>query len=120
MKGGNSRTGSKSTDSKLAVKKNGGGVTKPARNTAWFHKLKTPPPPDEFLVFLRDFVRKQFNKELHDNKPLSAAIMAKAACSKWKTMSDAEKASYAAEAQRLKTAYYENHVLTEKLKALNM
>lgn len=67
-----------------------------------------------FFVFLEEF-RKQFHK---DHPDVDKAGSAKAGSSKWKTMSDAEKAPYAAEAARRKAAYYEN-LVTEKLNTLN-
>jgi high mobility group protein B1 len=105
MKGGKSRTESKRADPKLAVNKKAGGATKPARaakGKAAKDPNKPKRPPSAFFVFMEDF-RKQFNKENPDNKAVSA--VGKAAGAKWKTMSDAEKAPYAAKAEKRKADY---------------
>ncbi|PNX63605.1 HMG1 protein, partial [Trifolium pratense] len=51
----------------------------------------------------REEFRKQFNKENPDNRAVSA--VGKAAGAKWKSLSDADKAPYAAKAEKRKAEY---------------
>ncbi|XP_061356570.1 HMG1/2-like protein [Gastrolobium bilobum] len=109
MKGGKSKAESKRADAKLSVNKKGGAATKPARKPAKGKAAKDPNkpkrPPSAFFVFMEEF-RKQFNKEHPDNKAVSA--VGKAAGAKWKTMSDADKAPYAAKSEKRKAEYEKN------------
>ncbi|GMY28084.1 HMG1/2-like protein [Fagus crenata] len=107
MKGAKSRSESKKADSKLSVNKKGGASTKPAARKGKAAKDPNKPkrPPSAFFVFMEDF-RKQFNKEHPDNKSVSA--VGKAAGAKWKSLTDAEKAPYAAKAEKRKADYEKN------------
>ncbi|KAI4336695.1 hypothetical protein L6164_015188 [Bauhinia variegata] len=106
MKGGKSKAESKKADAKLAVNKKGGPATKAGRKQSKGKAAKDPNkpkrPPSAFFVFMEEF-RKQFNKEHPDNKSVSA--VGKAAGAKWKSLSDAEKAPYAAKAEKRKAEY---------------
>ena len=109
MKGGKSKTESKRADAKLAVNKKGSAATKAGKQTSKKKAVKDPNkpkrPPSAFFVFMEEF-RKQFNKEHPENKAVSA--VGKAAGAKWKTMSEAEKAPYAAKAEKRKAEYEKN------------
>ena len=59
-------------------------------------------PPSAFFVFLEEF-RKSY-KEAHPNTK-SVSVVGKAGGEKWKALSEAEKAPYAAKAAKRKTEY---------------
>ncbi|XP_004500864.1 HMG1/2-like protein [Cicer arietinum] len=109
MKGGKSKGESKKADAKLAVNKKGAAATKGGRKPAKGKEPKDPNrpkrPPSAFFVFMEEF-RKQFNKENPDNRAVSA--VGKAAGAKWKSLTDAEKAPYAAKAEKRKAEYEKN------------
>ncbi|MQI32230.1 hypothetical protein EI016_23865 [Escherichia coli] len=109
MKGAKSKTASKKADAKLAVNKKGAAATKGGRKPAKGKAAKDPNkpkrPPSAFFVFMAEF-RTQFNKDHPENKAVSA--VGKAAGAKWKTMSDAEKAPFAAKAEKRKADYEKN------------
>ncbi|CAI8600214.1 unnamed protein product [Vicia faba] len=106
MKGGKSKGESKKAETKLAVNKKGAAATKGGKKPAKGKEPKDPNkpkrPPSAFFVFMEDF-RKQFKKENPDNKAVSA--VGKAAGVKWKSLTDAEKAPYAAKAEKRKAEY---------------
>nr|AFK36584.1 unknown [Medicago truncatula] len=106
MKGAKSKGESKKADAKLAVNKKGAVATKGGRKPAKGKEPKDPNkpkrPPSAFFVFMEDF-RKQFKKDNPDNKAVSA--VGKAAGAKWKSLSEAEKAPYAAKAEKRKAEY---------------
>jgi len=106
MKGAKSKGESKKADAKLAVNKKGAATTKGGRKPAKGKEPKDPNkpkrPPSAFFVFMEDF-RKQFKKDNPDNKAVSA--VGKAAGAKWKSLSEAEKAPYAAKAEKRKAEY---------------
>ncbi|KAL5073775.1 hypothetical protein RYX36_012759 [Vicia faba] len=94
------------SDVRLAVNKKGAAATKGGKKPAKGKEPKDPNkpkrPPSAFFVFMEDF-RKQFKKENPDNKAVSA--VGKAAGVKWKSLTDAEKAPYAAKAEKRKAEY---------------
>ncbi|KAK2392757.1 HMG1/2-like protein [Trifolium repens] len=106
MKGGKSKGESKKAETKLAVNKKGAPATKGGRKPAKGKEPKDPNKPKRpasaFFVFMEEF-RKQFNKENPDNRAVSA--VGKAAGAKWKSLSEAEKAPYAAKAEKRKAEY---------------
>uniref|UniRef100_A0A1J3K9N4 High mobility group B protein 4 n=1 Tax=Noccaea caerulescens TaxID=107243 RepID=A0A1J3K9N4_NOCCA len=95
MKGGETKAGAKSTDSRLKTrgKKAGKKVKDPN---------KPKRPPSAFFVFLEGF-RKEFNLANPDNKSVGA--VGKAAGAKWKSMTDEDKAPYQAKAATKKSDY---------------
>jgi high mobility group protein B1 len=98
MKGGKSKGESKKAETKLAVNKKGAPAIKGGRKPA---KGKKPERPgNDFFVFMEEF-----RKENPDNKVVSDVC--KAAVAKWKSLSEAEKAKYAATAEKT-TPEYEN------------
>ncbi|KAL3845892.1 hypothetical protein ACJIZ3_003295 [Penstemon smallii] len=98
MKGGKSKAStSKRGDGRLAVKKQ----TKKEKQAAK-DPNKPKRPPSAFFVFMEDF-RKSY-KEKHPNNK-SVAAVGKAGGEKWKSLSDEEKAPYAAEAEKRKEEY---------------
>ncbi|CAK9156307.1 unnamed protein product [Ilex paraguariensis] len=108
MKGGRSKTETKKADSKLSVKKRGAAAgskqtTKKAKPAKDPNKPKRP--ASAFFVFMEEF-RKQF-KEKHPNNK-SVSVVGKAGGDKWKSMSEAEKAPYAAKAEKRKAEYEKN------------
>ncbi|KAF7829475.1 HMG1/2-like protein [Senna tora] len=109
MKGAKSKSESKKPNAKLAVNKKGSAATKAGGRSSKGKAAKDPNkpkrPPSAFFVFMEEF-RKQFNKEHPENKAVSA--VGKAAGAKWKSMSDAEKAPYAAKAEKRKAEYEKN------------
>ncbi|KAK2446632.1 HMG1/2-like protein [Trifolium repens] len=106
MKGGKSKGESKKAETKLAVNKKGAPATKGGRKPAKGKEPKDPNKPKRpasaFFIFMEEF-RKQFNKENPDNRAVSA--VGKAAGAKWKSLSEAEKAPYAAKAEKRKAEY---------------
>ncbi|XP_045806325.1 HMG1/2-like protein [Trifolium pratense] len=106
MKGGKSKGESKKADAKLAVNKKAAPATKGGRKPAKGKEPKDPNKPKRpasaFFIFMEEF-RKQFNKENPDNRAVSA--VGKAAGAKWKSLSDADKAPYAAKAEKRKAEY---------------
>ncbi|PON90475.1 High mobility group box domain containing protein [Trema orientale] len=105
MKGAKSTT--KRTDTKLAVNKKAGAVTKGRKASKKAVKDPNKPkrPASAFFVFMEEF-RKQFNKENPNNKAVSA--VGKAAGAKWKSMSEADKQPYVAKAENRKAEYEKN------------
>ncbi|PON34295.1 High mobility group box domain containing protein [Parasponia andersonii] len=105
MKGAKST--SKRTDTKLAVNKKAGAVTKGRKASKKSVKDPNKPkrPASAFFVFMEEF-RKQFNKENPNNKAVSA--VGKAAGAKWKSMSEADKQPYVAKAENRKAEYEKN------------
>ncbi|XP_052191418.1 high mobility group B protein 3-like [Diospyros lotus] len=106
MKGGRSKAETKATDSKLSVKR-GAPSEKAGRKPAKKGKAAKDPnkpkrPASAFFVFMEEF-RKQY-KEKHPNNK-SVAAVGKAGGDKWKSLSDAEKAPFAAKAEKRKTEY---------------
>jgi len=105
MKGAKSKSDSKKSDSRLAVKKR----EAPAQKKAPAKKAKEAKDPNKpkrpasaFFVFMEDF-RKQY-KEKHPNNK-SVSVVGKAGGDKWKSMSDAEKAPFIAKAEKRKSEY---------------
>ncbi|KAI3778457.1 hypothetical protein L2E82_07765 [Cichorium intybus] len=96
MKGGKSSGATRKADPKLAVKKTA------AKGKAAKDPNKPKRPASAFFVFMEEF-RKQFKVENPENK--SVAAVGKAGGAKWKSMSDAEKAPYAAKADKRKKEY---------------
>ncbi len=93
-------TDSKSVDSRL--KRKGAGTGRKQAKKAATDPNKPKRPPSAFFVFMSDF-REQYKKENPNNK--SVAAVGKAGGSKWKSMSDAEKAPYIAKAEKKKEEY---------------
>ena len=91
------------------MNKKGGAATKAGTKTSKGKAAKDPNkpkrPPSAFFVHMEEY-RKQFNKEYPENKAVSA--VGKAVGAKWKTMSEAEKAPYAAKAEKQKVEYEKN------------
>ncbi|KAI3813672.1 hypothetical protein L1987_18401 [Smallanthus sonchifolius] len=105
MKGAKSKSESKKPDSRLAVKKR----EAPAKKKAPAKKAKEVKDPNKpkrpasaFFIFMEDF-RKQY-KEKHPNNK-SVSVVGKAGGEKWKSMSEAEKAPFAAKAEKRKSEY---------------
>ncbi|KAL3619825.1 HMG1/2-like protein [Castilleja foliolosa] len=97
MKGGSSKADTKKADSRLAVKK-------PTKKEAKAAKDPNKPkrPPSAFFVFMEDF-RKEFKKKHPSNK--SVAAVGKAGGTEWKSLSEEEKAPFAATAAKRKKEY---------------
>lgn len=99
MKGAKSKAETK--DSKLSVKKAAGKKSS--------KKDKDPNMPKRpgtaFFVFMEEF-REQYKEKHPGNK--SVAVVAKAGGSKWKSLTDAEKAPYVAKADKRKADYEKN------------
>ncbi|KAK2443602.1 high mobility group B1 [Trifolium repens] len=104
MKGGKSKGESKKAETKLAVNKKGAPATKGGRKPTKGKKpakgKKPERPGNDFFVFIEEF-----RKENPNNKAVSDVC--KAAVAKWKSLSEAEKAKYAATAEKT-TPEYEN------------
>ncbi|KAI3712781.1 hypothetical protein L1987_71346 [Smallanthus sonchifolius] len=105
MKGAKSKSESKKPDSRLAVKKR----EAPAKKKAPAKKAKEVKDPNKpkrpasaFFIFMEDF-RKQY-KEKHPNNK-SVSVVGKAGGEKWKSLSEAEKAPFAAKAEKRKSEY---------------
>ncbi|KAI3699300.1 hypothetical protein L2E82_43527 [Cichorium intybus] len=105
MKGGKSKSDTKKADSRLAVKKKAA----PAQRKAPAKKAKEAKDPNKpkrpasaFFIFMEDF-RKQY-KEKHPNNK-SVSVVGKAGGDKWKSLTTAEKAPYAAKAEKRKSEY---------------
>ncbi|CAI9301884.1 unnamed protein product [Lactuca saligna] len=96
MKGAKS---TKKADSKLTVKKTA------AKGKAAKDPNKPKRPASAFFVFMEDF-RKQYKEEHPDNK--SVAAVGKAGGTKWKSMSESEKAPFVAKADKRKKEYEKN------------
>ncbi|XP_019423915.1 PREDICTED: HMG1/2-like protein isoform X1 [Lupinus angustifolius] len=90
----------KPADSRL--KRKGAAVGRKQTKKAAKDPNKPKRPPSAFFVFMADF-REEFKKENPNNK--SVAAVGKACGSKWKEMSDAEKAPYVAKAAKKKEEY---------------
>ncbi|XBH94120.1 hypothetical protein VPH35_084953 [Triticum aestivum] len=86
------KAGSRAGDSRLAVKK----------SKAEKDPNKPKRPPSAFFVFMDTF-RKEYKEKHPDVKQVS--VIGKAGGEKWKSLSDAEKAPYAAKAEKLKAEY---------------
>lgn len=97
MKGEKSKVGSSKGDSRLAVKKQSKKDKKVAKDPN-----KPKRPPSAFFVFMEDF-RKQYKEQHPRNK--SVAAVGKAGGEKWKSMSEDEKASFVAQAEKRKEEY---------------
>ncbi|EPS70747.1 high mobility group family, partial [Genlisea aurea] len=97
MKGSKSKADSRKSDSRLAVKKQ----TKKEKRAAK-DPNKPKRPASAFFIFMEDF-RKHY-KEKHPNNK-SVAAVGKAGGDKWKSMSEEEKAPYAAKAGKRKEEY---------------
>uniref|UniRef100_A0A6M2F1P0 HMG box domain-containing protein n=1 Tax=Populus davidiana TaxID=266767 RepID=A0A6M2F1P0_9ROSI len=100
MKGGRSKSDSRNNDSKL--KRKGAGAGTKASKKAAKDPNKPKRPASAFFVFMEDF-RKQY-KESHPNNK-SVAAVGKAGGDKWKSLSEAEKAPFAAKAEKRKFEY---------------
>ncbi|XP_010526845.1 PREDICTED: high mobility group B protein 4-like [Tarenaya hassleriana] len=98
MKGGQSKSEAKSTDTRLKTR--GRKAGKKAKDPN-----KPKRPPSAFFVFLEEF-RREFNKANPTNK--SVAAVGKAAGGKWKSMSEEDKAPYVAKAETRKSEYVKN------------
>ncbi|KAL3514874.1 hypothetical protein ACH5RR_027591 [Cinchona calisaya] len=94
MKGGKSKTGS---ESKLGVKR---GKQKREKKAKDPNKPKRP--PTAFLIFMEGF-RKQFKEKNPESK--SVAAVSKAGGGEWKSLTEEEKASYKATADKRKQEY---------------
>ncbi|KAM7474945.1 hypothetical protein LguiB_022188 [Lonicera macranthoides] len=101
------RRSSRLTGSELAVKKRDEKAGKQAakKTEAVTDPDKPKRPASAFFVFMEDF-RKQHKEEHPDNK--SVSVVGKAGGDKWKLMSDAEKASFVAKAEKRKVEYEKN------------
>ncbi|KAK7250762.1 hypothetical protein RIF29_33420 [Crotalaria pallida] len=95
-----SKADSKPADNKL--KRKGAGTGSKQSKKAAKDPNKPKRPPSAFFVFMSEF-REQYKKEHPQNK--SVAVVSKAGGSKWSSMSDAEKAPYAARAGKKKEEY---------------
>ncbi|XP_059633734.1 HMG1/2-like protein [Cornus florida] len=102
MKGRKSKSESKKSDTKLSVNT---APAKSSKRKAAVDPNKPKRPASAFFVFLEDF-RKQFKEKNPNNKLVSA--VGKAAGSKWKAMSDAEKAPYVSKSEQRKKDYEKN------------
>ncbi|MCL7026416.1 hypothetical protein MKW94_029464 [Papaver nudicaule] len=108
MKGAKSKTSTtKKSDPKLAVKRKAPASERAGKKPAKKEKPTKDPnkpkrPASAFFVFMEEF-RQTFKKEHPNNK--SVAVVGKAGGDKWKSLSDAEKAPYAAKAEKRKTEY---------------
>ncbi|KAL9356813.1 hypothetical protein Peur_050066 [Populus x canadensis] len=100
MKGGRSKSDSRNNDAKL--KRKGAGAGTKASKKAAKDPNKPKRPASAFFVFMEDF-RKQY-KESHPNNK-SVAAVGKAGGDKWKSLSEAEKAPFAAKAEKRKFEY---------------
>ncbi|XP_010539785.1 PREDICTED: high mobility group B protein 2-like [Tarenaya hassleriana] len=100
MKGGKSKTDTRS--SKLSVNKK---PAKGGRGKAAKDPSKPKRPASAFFVFMEEF-REQFKKDHPKNK--SVAAVGKAAGEKWKSMSEEDKAPYVAKAEKRKQEYEKN------------
>ncbi|KAL4569090.1 hypothetical protein LXL04_024718 [Taraxacum kok-saghyz] len=122
MKGGKSKSDTKKADSRLAVKKKAAPAPKkaPAKKAKEAKDPNKPKrPASAFFVFIdvgfvpfadpldfdrnREDFRKQY-KEKHPNNK-SVSVVGKAGGDKWKSLSAAEKAPYAAKAEKRKAEY---------------
>ncbi|KAJ7944053.1 High mobility group protein 2 [Quillaja saponaria] len=102
MKGPRSKAEPKKTDNKLKQKSAGAGK-KPAKKEKLVKDPNKPKrPPSAFFVFMAEF-REQFKKDHPNNKAVS--VVGKAAGSKWKSLSAADKAPYQAKADKMKKEY---------------
>ncbi|KAI5590232.1 hypothetical protein BDE02_05G215700 [Populus trichocarpa] len=113
MKGGRSKSDTKSA--KLSVTKKptkGGGGAAAARKSGKAAKDPNKPkrPASAFFVFMEEF-REQYKREHPKNK--SVAAVGKAGGDKWKSLSEAEKAPFVAKADKRKVEY------EKKMKAYN-
>uniref|UniRef100_A0A2K2AMD2 HMG box domain-containing protein n=1 Tax=Populus trichocarpa TaxID=3694 RepID=A0A2K2AMD2_POPTR len=102
MKGGRSKSDTKSA--KLSVTKKptkGGGGGAAARKSGKAAKDPNKPkrPASAFFVFMEEF-REQYKREHPKNK--SVAAVGKAGGDKWKSLSEAEKAPFVAKADKRK------------------
>jgi high mobility group protein B3 len=106
MKGGKSKSQTKNVA--LSVNKRG-AAAKPRKSTKKDKKAKDPNKPKRpasaFFIFMEEF-RQQY-KEKHPNNK-SVSVVGKAGGDKWKSLSDAEKAPYAAKAEKRKAEYEKN------------
>ncbi|KAK2988228.1 hypothetical protein RJ640_020710 [Escallonia rubra] len=102
MKGGKSNAGSTKAESKLSVKKGSAAAAKTKKSKRAKDPNKPKRPASAYFIFLEDF-RKEY-KEQHPNDRGVAAV-GKAAGAKWQSLSDAEKAPYAAKAEKRKKEY---------------
>ncbi|XP_057448928.1 HMG1/2-like protein [Lotus japonicus] len=91
---------SKPADSRL--KRKGAGTGRKQTKKAAKDPNKPKRPSSAFFVYMSEF-RTQFKKDNPNNK--SVAAVGKAAGSKWKSMTDAEKAPYVARAEKAKEEY---------------
>ncbi|KAK4261663.1 hypothetical protein QN277_004627 [Acacia crassicarpa] len=92
------------------LKRKGAGVGRKRRRAAK-DPNKPKRPPSAFFVFMSEF-REQYKKEHPDNKSVTA--VGKAGGNEWRSMSDADKAPYVAQAQKKKAEY------EKTIKAYNM
>ncbi|CAL0314271.1 unnamed protein product [Lupinus luteus] len=105
----------KPADSRL--KRKGAGAGRKQTKKAAKDPNKPKRPPSAFFVFMAEF-REEFKKENPNNK--SVAAVGKACGSKWKELTDAEKAPYVAKAAKKKEEYektlraYTNGLATSK------
>ncbi|CAL0311690.1 unnamed protein product [Lupinus luteus] len=94
-----------SSDAKASdnlLKRKGAGTGRKQKKKAAKDPNKPKRPPSAFFVFMAEF-REQFKKENPNNK--SVAAVGKACGSKWKAMTDADKAPYIAKAEKKKEEY---------------
>ncbi|CAH1413726.1 HMG1/2-like protein [Lactuca sativa] len=105
MKGAKSKSDTKKADSRLAVKKKAAPAPKkaPAKKAKEAKDPNKPKrPASAFFIFMEDF-RTQY-KEKHPNNK-SVSVVGKAGGDKWKSLSAAEKAPFAAKAEKRKAEY---------------
>ncbi|PIA56853.1 hypothetical protein AQUCO_00700897v1 [Aquilegia coerulea] len=107
MAKGKSET-TKKADTKLAVNRNvADGASKKITKKVKAAKDPNMPkkPSSAFFVFMEDF-RKYYKEKFPDNK--SVAVVGKAGGAKWKSLTDFDKAPYAAKAEKRKAEYLIN------------
>ncbi|CAN6463885.1 unnamed protein product [Victoria cruziana] len=117
MKGGKSKAATaKKAESKLGVKRKAAASDRVGKRAAKKGKDPNKPkrPPSAFFVFMEEF-RKQYQEKNPNNK--SVAAVGKAAGDKWKSMSESDKAPYAAKSAKRKAEYEKSMVAYNKKQA---
>ncbi|KAB5557784.1 hypothetical protein DKX38_008693 [Salix brachista] len=112
MKGGRSKSDTKTAKLSVNKKPTKGGGAAAARKSGKAAKDPNKPkrPASAFFVFMEEF-RELYKKEHPKNK--SVAAVGKAGGDKWKSLSEAEKAPFVAKADKRKVEY------EKKMKAYN-
>ncbi|XWS14364.1 hypothetical protein CRYUN_Cryun35bG0003000 [Craigia yunnanensis] len=112
MKGGKSKSDTKSAKLSVNKKPTTKGGTKSGKEAKDPNKPKRP--ASAFFVFMEDF-REQYKKDHPKNK--SVAAVGKAAGDKWKSLSEAEKKPYVAKAVKRKGEYEKNMIAYNRRQA---